>query len=268
MDLGDGLTVDLRMSGIWQLESAVLSCDRTCAVIDPAYFPRELEELRQLVDQRGRAEHVIFTHGHWDHVMGWRTFPEAQILAGPGLVEAASTKSELADKNLADAYDFDSRWYVPRTGPYEWPDKIEAVGEGDVIELGRARFSALHFPGHSDDGLALISKSHGILVLGDYLSPCEIPFIESLTSYRETLTRLLSLLDEVEHIIPGHGPMLNRAQARTIALEDTNYLDAIADAVASGVREEALTIALPRAAGTPVMSEHHLINLRKSGLDL
>jgi glyoxylase-like metal-dependent hydrolase (beta-lactamase superfamily II) len=268
MDLGEGLTVDLRMSGIWQLESIVLTCDRACAIVDPAYFPRELSELRALVDERGRAEHVVFTHGHWDHVMGWRTFPEAQILASSSLVEAAATRNETSAKNLADAYDFDGRWYVPRTGPYEWPEKIEAVTEGDQIELGRASFSALHFPGHSDDGLALISKTHGILILGDYLSPCEIPFIESLEQYQATLVRLLGMLDDVEHVIPGHGPMLTREEARAIALADSNYLEAIASCATRGIVDEALNIALPRAGGTPVMAEHHLINLRKSGLVL
>jgi glyoxylase-like metal-dependent hydrolase (beta-lactamase superfamily II) len=268
MDLGGGLRLDLRMSGIWQLESAVLSSNDVCVVVDPAYFPRELAELRALVDERGRAEHVVFTHGHWDHVMGWRTFPEAGVLASPKLVEAASSSSEAAKKNLSDAFDFDGQWYVPRTGPYEWPAKIEPVTEGDTILLGHVRIEALHLPGHSDDGLALIAREYGLLLAGDYLSPCEIPFVEALSEYRATLHRLLKELDQLERIVPGHGPMLTRWEAQAIARRDLDYLDAIGSAVERNARDEALAIPLPRSAGVPGMGDHHLVNLRKSGFDV
>lgn len=264
IDLGGGFILDLRISGIWQLESAVLSSNGACVVVDPAYFPRELDELRAVVDARGRAEHVVFTHGHWDHVMGWRTFPEAEVLANANLALAASTSSEAAKKNLADAFEFDGQWYVPRDGPYAWPAKIDAVAEGDAIEVGNARLEALHFPGHSDDGLALYARDHGLLLCGDYLSPCEIPFVESLAEYRATLHRLLKLLDALERIIPGHGAMLDRAEASSIARRDLEYLDAIASAAERDAKDEALAIPLPRASGVPGMGEHHLVNLRKA----
>jgi len=268
MDLGGGLTLELRMSGIWQLESAVLCADGACAIVDPAYFPRELEALRELVDARGRAEHVVFTHGHWDHVMGWRTFPEAEVLASAKLVEAARENKDPAKKNLADAFDFDGRWYVPRSGPYEWPAKINAVNEGDAIELGRVKLEAMHLPGHSDDGLALVARAHGLLLCGDYLSPCEIPFIEDLTAYRATIVRLMKVLDAIERVIPGHGPPLAQLEALAIAGRDLEYLDAIISAKERGATEDAKAIPLPRAVGVPGMGEHHLVNLKTVGFDL
>src|SRR5262249_6756760 len=140
--------------------------------------------------------------------------------------------------SLADAFDFDGRWYVPRSGPYEWPAKINAVNEGDAIELGRVKLEALHLPGHSEDGLALIARAHGLLLCGDYLSPCEIPFIEDLSAYRATLVRLMNVLDAIERVIPGHGPPLAQLEARAIAARDLEYLDAIISAKERNATEE------------------------------
>jgi glyoxylase-like metal-dependent hydrolase (beta-lactamase superfamily II) len=41
--------------------------------------PRELVDLRELASQRGQVRAVAFTHGHWDHVAGWQTFPGAKV---------------------------------------------------------------------------------------------------------------------------------------------------------------------------------------------
>src|SRR5688572_23890725 len=118
------MEVEIRTSGIWQLSSVVLTSRGESVVIDPAYFPRELDELRAVADARGSVAAVVFTHGHWDHVIGWRTFPEAPVRASAGLVDAVRSGSEVARRNLADARQFDGEWYVPRPGPYEWPKEL------------------------------------------------------------------------------------------------------------------------------------------------
>src|SRR3954447_16181546 len=46
-----------------------------------------------------------------------------------------------------------------------------------------------------------------VLMVGDYLSPLEIPWVHgSFDAYLATLNRLEPLVAEGEHVVPGHGP--------------------------------------------------------------
>lgn len=266
------LSVQVRHSGIWQLCSAVLASAGQVLVVDPAYFPRELSELASLAQDTGQVQGVVFSHGHWDHVIGWRHFPGAPVLASPGLVEAVQSDSERARSDLREAASFDRRWYIDRGAPLAWPPPatLQPLGEGQLIQLGDATLDVLHLPGHSPDGLGLWAADSGLLIVGDYLSPCEIPFIADLAAYRVTLRRLLKLLPQVEQVLPGHGPVLTAAQARDIAQADLTYLDAITECLmladSTTATARALAIPLPRAADIAEMRDHHRENLQGAGL--
>lgn len=254
-------TYDLLTSGIWQLSTAILSDRGRVWVVDAGYFPRELDAVVERAQARGHVEAIAFTHGHWDHVAGWTRFPDVPVLGSASLAEAVATASPTAEKNLRELLDFDGRWYVERATPPAWPTAIEPFTEGHVRTLGDSEVRALALPGHSADGLALLAPSAGLLIVGDYLSPLEIPFVEDLEAYRATLRRLLDLLREVDVVIPGHGPVLDRRAARDIAEADLTYLDALASARSDG---EARDVELPRAASVPGMREHHLENVAKA----
>ena len=249
-------TIDVKHSGIWQLSSAVIADAGACLVVDPGYFPRELEELAATAAARGRTTHVVFTHGHWDHVMGWRNFPGAEVIGSTRLVADVDGAAPVAATNLSNARDFDGQWYVVRPGPLAWPANMRPLGDGETLRIGGATLRALALPGHSPDGLALLLDEPRVLLAGDYLSPCEIPFVDDVDAYRVTLRRLLALLPEVDAVIPGHGPRLDRTEVTEIARADLEYLDALADAA----RGDA-DIRLPRAAEVPGMVDHHARNI-------
>ena len=55
-----------------------------------------------------------------------------------------------------------------------------------------------------------------VLVVGDYLSPVEIPWISesgSASAYLATLTRLEPLVEAAAHVVPGHGAPLEGERA-------------------------------------------------------
>jgi glyoxylase-like metal-dependent hydrolase (beta-lactamase superfamily II) len=253
--------IELRQSGIWQTNSVVLDGGAGgCVVVDPAFFPRELDELAAIARARGGAAAVVFTHGHWDHVAGWRHFPGAAVYGSARLQAAIAANDESARRNLAQLRDFDGRWYVERGAPLAWPPAVAAL-------VGAARIAGvalepLALPGHSDDGLALMVPELGLLLPGDHLSPCEIPFVEDHAAYRATLGRLLALLARVERVIPGHGRPLTSDEARAIAEADLAYLEALAACAVRGDRAAAEAVPLPRAVDVPGMREHHLDNVR------
>lgn len=262
------VTWQVRHSGIWQLTSAVLSDGHEVLIIDPGYFPRELAELQTLVQVPPSACRVVFTHGHWDHVVGWQAFAPSQVLLNVRLRDAIAEQSTLAHKNLRDAQDFDRKWYVEREASLAWPptDRLCGLRDGDSFSIGTETVSVLQLPGHSEDGLALHLPTSGLLIVGDYLSPCEIPFVEDLSAYRQTLHTLCAMSQNAQTVFPGHGPPLSAQQALQIAQEDLRYLDALSDCAARSDLASALRIKLPRGQDNPEMLAHHQDNCRNAGL--
>ena len=258
------MQIDVLTSGIWQTNSTIISSRGACLVIDPAYFPRELEAIATRVGELGRAEAVVFTHGHWDHVMGHTALPAAPVWVSRTLEHSIATGDPRAAQYLEDAREFDSRWYVPRPHGHVWPANRRGLAEDEALDLGGVTLRTLQLAGHSPDGLGLLVE--GTLLVGDYLSPCEIPFIDDASAYRATLARLLELLAGVRDVIPGHGPRLSGTEAMTIARADLAYVDRLLDAAARGDREAAHRVPWPRALDVAGMRDHHVENCVKLGL--
>lgn len=260
-----GLFVDTRLSGIWQMASTVIVSGQSCLVVDPGYFPRELEAIARSIPAGAKVEALVLTHSHWDHVIGHGRFPGVPVYTSPVLARSVLERGDLAQKAMAEAREFDSRWYIERPWGYDWPDRVRGLDDEGCFHLGDLDIQAFLIPGHAPDCLALRAENH--LLVGDYLSPCEIPFLDSLPDYRRTLQRLMALIDSgIEQVVPGHGPVLSSAAARRIAREDLRYLDALARCAARRDTAAAKAIPLPRAEHVFGMAHHHSENCRKAGL--
>src|SRR5678815_5789479 len=64
------------------MNSTVLLDSEHTILVDPGVLPSELDEIAQLVNQAEPEKvSLLFTHGHWDHVLGAPWWPKARILA-------------------------------------------------------------------------------------------------------------------------------------------------------------------------------------------
>jgi hydroxyacylglutathione hydrolase len=254
------MRIEVLTSGIWQTNSTLIASGGACVVVDPAYFPRELDAIAARARELGELHAIAFTHGHWDHVMGHAVLPAAFVWLSSTLDRSITQGDPRAARYLDEAREFDSRWYVPRPGGHRWPEHRRGVGDGDELVLGGVRMRALHLPGHSPDGLGLVAG--GTLLVGDYLSPCEIPFVDDAPAYLATLERLDTQLasGEVRDVIPGHGAPLSAADALAIARADRDY---VARLIEAPDRAAALAVAWPRAHDVVGMRDHHLDNVAK-----
>jgi glyoxylase-like metal-dependent hydrolase (beta-lactamase superfamily II) len=92
--------------------------------------------------------------------------------------------------------------------------------------------------------------------VGDYLSSVEIPTFsarEGIGAYLATLERLRSLLARAEHVVPGHGPVIDGGRALGILEEDLAYLQSL--------RERGEDTRLPQGRRSQAQRELHAGNV-------
>ena len=98
--------------------------------------------------------------------------------------------------------------------------------------LGERELELHPAEGHTVDGMAVWIPWASVLVCGDYLSPVEIPWISpggSVSAYLSTLRRLEPLVEQADHVVPGHGAVLDSERALAILREDRAYLSALVE---------------------------------------
>ncbi len=214
-------------SRIWQTNATALRAGGEALLVDSPYFPDELELLPALLQQAGFRLGALFaTHADYDHVLGRYAFPDLTLGVGDPTMERIRSEPGAVQRELRDE---DSRNYVVRDGPLQLAG-VQSLPVPGYVELGDAELELHVADGHTADGTALFARSLGVLVVGDYLSDVEIPWISpggSLDVYRATLARLAPLVEAAETVIPGHGAPHGRDTALRLIDEDLGYLDSL-----------------------------------------
>jgi glyoxylase-like metal-dependent hydrolase (beta-lactamase superfamily II) len=75
----------------------------------------------------------------------------------------------------------------------------------------------------------------------------------SLSAYLATLRRLEALVEQAEHVVPGHGGPIDATRAAAILREDRAYLE--------GLRDDPESVKLPLARRGPQQRKIHESNV-------
>ncbi len=216
-------------SRFWQTTCTLVKSGEEAFCVDSPVLPDELELLPAIAGQAGfRVVGCVATHADWDHLLGRYAFADGPL----GLAEssAARLRSEpgAAQRELRD---FDEEHYVERPFPLALPG-AQALPVPGHCALGERELELHPADGHTVDGMAVWIPWASVLVCGDYLSPVEIPWISpggSVSAYLSTLGRLEPLVEQAEHVVPGHGAVLDSERALAILREDRAYLSALVE---------------------------------------
>ena len=212
---------------MWQTNAIVLRAGAEAMLIDSPYYPDELEALPGLLAGAGfEPDALVATHGDFDHLLGRVAYPGLALGLGEPTVERLHREPGAAQRELRD---FDARLYVERPGPLAL-GQVQTLPVPGSVDLGDQELELHPASGHTSDGMAVFARWCGVLCVGDYLSPVEIPWISeggSLEEYRATLTRLAPLVDAAEAVVPGHGAPHGGDLTRRLLEEDLHYLDAL-----------------------------------------
>ena len=177
-ELGEGVWV--RQSRAYAMNSVVLIKNGQAVVIDPGVTPSEMDDLSRFVTSRvpdfDRVA-VIFTHPHWDHVLGKPWFPAATLVAHVGF----------ADEIERDEADIErkARAWIEGEGGEPWPTPFthfvpDLQFRGTLGHtLGAFPLLSYDIPGHSASQIALQFPEQGLFVSADTLSDIEIPWLDA-----------------------------------------------------------------------------------------
>jgi hydroxyacylglutathione hydrolase len=226
---------------LWSTTSLLVLAEGESLVVDPAISADEVSEIaRRARELDAPIRHVLITHGDWDHVCGIAGFGDAVAVMGEETAERVMSRDPAALEQAAEHYEL---------GIAGSPRVDRTFSRGSAIALGPFVVETFPLTGHTEDGTGYRLREHGLLVVGDHLSPIEFPFAKSPAAYRFTLAGLIETLreDPPETVIPGHGAPLSPEEALRIARADLAYLRSLhAAVVGAATREEA------HAAGSAV----------------
>jgi glyoxylase-like metal-dependent hydrolase (beta-lactamase superfamily II) len=193
--------------------------------IDSPVFPDELEIVPALAEQGGfTVVGLLATHADWDHLLGRYAFPEAPLGCAETTAGRLVSEPGEAQRRMRE---FDEELYVERPRPLSLPSAQRLPVPGK-LEVGDRELELQPADGHTDDGMAIWIPWARVLVCGDYLSPVEIPWLHgSANAYLATLNRLETLVEEADHVVPGHGGPIDGTRAAAILREDRAYVEAL-----------------------------------------
>jgi glyoxylase-like metal-dependent hydrolase (beta-lactamase superfamily II) len=94
------------------------------------------------------------------------------------------------------------------------------LDDGDVVAVGEHTLRAIHTPGHASNHLCYLLEGAGLLFSGDHVMQGSTVVIGppdgSMQQYLQSLARLQR--EPVTHIAPGHGTVIEDAQAEVARL--------------------------------------------------
>lgn len=215
--------INIFQSSIWQTNAAVITNEAANIVIDPCYFPAEVQIIADFVNRkRSFNKYIIFTHSDFDHVVGYQHFKGAKLIAHEEL-KFCDKKSQ-----IEQLQEIDQTYYIKRKIPFTFPEPDLTFETTYQIPLKNDNILFYHAPGHTGDSCFIISKERRIMFAGDYLSDLEFPFVYyNIQSYMRSLElagKLIRDLD-IEYVVPGHGDIAKGLEEITDRINnDKEYL--------------------------------------------
>jgi len=193
-------------SAIYRTTTTLIKGKDYLLLIDPNWLPIEIAFIQQIVEEEesGKEKFLLFTHSDYDHILGYKAFPDFKTIASQAFVDKADK-----EQVVEEIRKFDDEYYVERPYLIEYPNINIALNEPITkMSLQEDQYTFYQAKGHTNDGLLVWNQTKGILVVGDHLSNIEFPFIyDSLSNYRRTLQSLQQIIatNQVAILITGHG---------------------------------------------------------------
>jgi len=193
---------------------------------------------------------VINTHGHFDHVLGNEHFGRF----GAVIVAHENVRKRMSVDRVVPMYNI----HLPASSKAALPiitftQDITFHLNGDEIHVFHAKEA------HSDSDAVVHFRKANVVHTGDLYFAGVYPVIEvggiypgtdfegSIKGMIAAITYLLTLVDENTKVIPGHGPVSNKAELITYLAMLTTARDRMTKLIKEGKTQEQVIAAKPYA---------------------
>ena len=198
-------------------------------VIDTPMVPAEAKKWRQEIEKHGRIKYVINNEPHNDHVAG-------NCWMGGTLVAHEGTR-EAIKRNRQEELEQQMKWMSPDALPldkdfyYRLPD-ITFTGRL-TLHLGGHTFQIMEVPGHTLHETAVYMPEERVVFTSDnVVMGMPILFQAVPDGWLKSLKKLQKL--DIDKVIPGHGPVCDKAQLKVMSDNIEYIVGAVKDAMAKG----------------------------------
>lgn len=205
------ITVHPVLPGVYHLSDQMGVCqtllvgEREALLVDAGYG---LEDLRPVIAQITQLPYrLILTHGHHDHVLGARWFPECYMFPEDREDFAEYTAAPTRKRILASAKNnglaVDEEAYLSAAIPEPRPLSEQ------TIDLGGLTAQIIHVPAHTPGSCVVYVKERQLLLTADDWNPCTWAFFPKALPaqvFRINVTKLFSL--PFENVLCSHRPSL------------------------------------------------------------
>ena len=229
-DLGNGIYAYLQPDGSWGWSNAGLITDSGEALLVDTLFDLKLtadmlSEMRRATRDAERIETVVNTHANGDHCYGNQLVEGAVFVASEATALELETVTPAMLKQMveaADSFGAAGAFFVEAFGPFDFSNievppttdtfsgqQTRHVGDKEVrlIEVG---------PAHTRGDVLVHVPEDRAIYTGDILFIEGTPILwEGPVGNWVAACDLIESLD-VETIVPGHGPLTDKAGVRGV----------------------------------------------------
>ncbi|MGB4960122.1 MAG: MBL fold metallo-hydrolase [Saprospiraceae bacterium] len=214
-------------SSLYRTTSSVIRLNNSILVVDPNWLPIEVDFIASYCDSHypDFPVFLLFTHSDYDHIIGYKKFHKAKVIASIYFVNQTSK-----DKIIHQINEFDDEYYIQRDYPIVYPEADFVIQvDGDKLCIDHIELTFYHAHGHNNDGMIVCIPELYLMIAGDYLSNIEIPMIDdNRYDYTDTLEKFIHIVQEhpnIHMMIAGHGDLaINRGEIIRRLQNDKKYL--------------------------------------------
>ena len=229
------------------IETKYLGCnvgaivtDQGPVLIDTPALPQDALDLKahvkKLTDRR--ISRIIYTHEHFDHVIGSAYLVRGGIVAH----QAAVREMEYLKTNLAaEINHFFPDLYRQYQAVF---DSVEIISpqitfvRAMTLHAGDITLELTHIGGHSPASIMVYVKEDKVLFCGDIVD-VGMPFVTPYSRFDEWIAALVRIESmEVAEIVPGHGEVCGKENVKATRVYFETVRDRVRDLVKAGAGKE------------------------------
>jgi hydroxyacylglutathione hydrolase len=167
---------------------------KTCLIVDPSTGCEEV--LRKIELDGLKAEAILLTHAHFDHIMG---IPEIQERVGAIPIYIHPSEAGFLSNAQLNGSTLLGEDFTFRGG-------VRKLSEGK-IHIGSFTLDVLHIPGHTPGGCAFVFETHclcGDALFAGSIGRSDLPGGDGDLLIASIQNKLMALADNTI-AYPGHG---------------------------------------------------------------